>query len=108
MPKHRLLLLLTSLLPSAIRCEVLILFPIMKKFLSAVLAVFFLFAACWPADHYSTAAPVELNKDGRRWVEQTLKQLSLEEKVGQMLSVRYYTDFQKQRSEEHTSELQSR
>jgi len=37
---------------------------------------------------------VELNKEGRRWVEQTLKKLSLEEKVGQMLSVRYFTDFQ--------------
>jgi len=37
---------------------------------------------------------VELTKDGQHWVEQTLKKLSLEEKVGQMLSVRYYTDFQ--------------
>jgi len=53
-----------------------------------------LLAPCWPADHFSTAAPVELNKEGRRWVEQTLKKLSLEEKVGQMLSVRYFTDFQ--------------
>jgi beta-N-acetylhexosaminidase len=83
-----------SFAKSAIRCEVLVLFPIMKKFSAAILAVFFLFATCWPADHYSIAAPVELNNDGRRWAEQTLKQLSLEEKVGQMLSVRYYTDFQ--------------
>jgi beta-N-acetylhexosaminidase len=83
-----------SLATSAIRCEVLVLFPIMKKFSAAILAVFLLFATCWPADHYSMAAPVTLNKDGRRWVDQTLKQLSLEEKVGQMLSVRYYTDFQ--------------
>jgi beta-N-acetylhexosaminidase len=66
----------------------------MKKFLAAVLVVFLLLSPCWPADRYSTAAPVELNKEGRRWVEQTLKKLSLEEKVGQMLSVRYFTDFQ--------------
>jgi beta-N-acetylhexosaminidase len=42
---------------------------------------------------------VELTKDGRHWVDQTLKKLSLEEKVGQMLSVRYYTDFQNFNSE---------
>lgn len=37
---------------------------------------------------------VELSKDGRRWVEKTLKKLSLEEKVGQMINVRYFTDFE--------------
>jgi beta-N-acetylhexosaminidase len=31
--------------------------------------------------------------DGRRWVEQTLKQLSLEEKIGQILQVRVYGDY---------------
>src|SRR5215468_10856203 len=38
--------------------------------------------------------PVGLSRDGSRWVEQTLKKLSLEEKVGQMINVRYFTDFQ--------------
>jgi beta-N-acetylhexosaminidase len=38
--------------------------------------------------------PVQLTKDGHRWVEKTLKKLSLEEKVGQMLNIRYFTDFQ--------------
>src|SRR5580765_2413437 len=66
----------------------------MKKFLAAVLAMFLLLAPCWPAEPYSKAAPVELNNEGRRWVEQTLKKMSLEEKVGQMLCVKYYTDFQ--------------
>jgi beta-N-acetylhexosaminidase len=79
---------------SGIRWNVLVLFPIMKKFSAAILAAFLLFATCWPADNYSQAAPVELTREGRRWVDQTLKKLSLEEKVGQMLSVRYYTDFQ--------------
>jgi len=38
--------------------------------------------------------PVHLTADGQRWVEHTLKSLSVEEKVGQMLNVRYFTDFQ--------------
>ena len=40
------------------------------------------------------AEPVQLTKDGRRWVEKTLARLSLEEKVGQMLNIRYFTNFQ--------------
>ncbi len=39
-------------------------------------------------------SPVQLSKDGRKWVEKTLKKLSLEEKVGQMINIRYFTDFQ--------------
>jgi beta-N-acetylhexosaminidase len=56
--------------------------------------------ACWfapslgAASHFSKAEPVQLKADGKRWVEHTLKSLSLEEKVGQMLNVRYYADFQ--------------
>src|SRR4029077_7989089 len=71
-------------------------FRIMQKTLAAVLSLslFLLLAPAWPAEHYSKAAPVELNKEGRHWAEQTLKKLSLEEKVGQMLSLRYFTDFQ--------------
>ena len=53
-----------------------------------------LFVPGWAAEPYSKAAPVELNSEGRRWADQTLRGLSLEEKVGQMLSVRYFTDFQ--------------
>src|SRR6266436_2614829 len=37
--------------------------------------------------------PMALTKEGRSWVEQTLKGLSLDEKVGQMLQVRYYSDY---------------
>jgi beta-N-acetylhexosaminidase len=46
------------------------------------------------ADHFAKAGPVHLTADGQRWAERTLKSLSLEEKVGQMLNVRYFTDFQ--------------
>jgi beta-N-acetylhexosaminidase len=66
----------------------------MKKLMTGILLIFLLLLPCWAAEHYSKAAPVELNSAGRRWAEQTLKTLSLEEKVGQMLSVRYFTDFQ--------------
>lgn len=38
--------------------------------------------------------PVELTKEGRQWVEKTLNNLTLEQKVGQMLNIRYFTDFQ--------------
>ena len=36
---------------------------------------------------------VTLTDEGREWVEQTLKGLSLEEKVGQMLVLRYFADY---------------
>jgi beta-N-acetylhexosaminidase len=46
------------------------------------------------ADRFSKPEPLHLSADGRQWVERTLKSLSLEEKIGQMLNVRYFTDFQ--------------
>jgi beta-N-acetylhexosaminidase len=49
---------------------------------------------CVAGESPRKAEPVRLSKDGQRWVEKTLKKLSLEEKVGQMLNVRYFTDFQ--------------
>lgn len=46
------------------------------------------------AERYAKPAPVQLSSDGRRWAAQTLKKLSLEEKVGQLFGVRYYMDFE--------------
>ncbi len=46
------------------------------------------------ADQYLKPGPAQPTKETRRWAEQTLKKLTLEEKVGQMLNVRYFTDFQ--------------
>jgi beta-N-acetylhexosaminidase len=40
-----------------------------------------------------TSEPAKLTKESRAWVDQTLKGLSLEEKVGQLLQVRYYADY---------------
>src|SRR6185437_8598582 len=37
--------------------------------------------------------PVQLTSEGNKWAEKTLKKLSLEEKVGQMIQVRAFADF---------------
>jgi beta-N-acetylhexosaminidase len=45
-------------------------------------------------DTFSKAGPVQTTQEGRHWVERTLAKLSLEEKIGQMINIRYFTDFQ--------------
>ena len=45
--------------------------------------------------------PVRLTDAGRKWAAHTLKKLSLEQKVGQMLNVRYFTDFQNFSSDDY-------
>ncbi|HEY6249616.1 MAG TPA: glycoside hydrolase family 3 protein [Candidatus Angelobacter sp.] len=66
-------------------------------------AIFFLVISSLTgmANGAHAAAPVKLTQDGRRWVEKTLARLSLEEKVGQMLNVRYFTDFQNFESDDY-------
>jgi beta-N-acetylhexosaminidase len=77
-----------------VAARLLVLFPMMKS-LTAIFCIVLVFFAPGRADSpFSKAAPVALDHEGLRWVEQTLKKLSLEEKVGQMLSIRYFTDFQ--------------
>jgi beta-N-acetylhexosaminidase len=76
------------------RVCVLILFCIMKLLTSLPRVLLVLLVQGWVFGANAQTAPVELNSEGRRWAEQTLKKLTLEEKVGQMLSVRYFTDFQ--------------
>jgi beta-N-acetylhexosaminidase len=66
----------------------------MRKLFLAILCAGLLVSLTEAEDHFSKAEPVHLTGDGQRWVEKTLKHLSLEEKVGQMLNVRYFTDFQ--------------
>src|SRR5579872_1731145 len=73
----------------------------MHKFARMLLAAFMLPLLCVAAEKYQKSGPVELTKDGRRWVEHTLKNLSLEEKVGQMLNIRYFTNFQNFDSDEY-------
>jgi beta-N-acetylhexosaminidase len=66
----------------------------MSGFPRAILSVVLFSLTCFAADRYSQPGPVHLTAEGRRWADLTLKKLSLEEKVGQMLNVRYFTDFQ--------------
>ena len=75
----------------------------MNRALLALICLVFLLSSCpaEPGEHYAKAAPVELTKDGRKWAAQTLKKLSLEEKVGQMLAVRYYMDFENYESDSY-------
>ena len=44
--------------------------------------------------HRALDFPTGATRDGNAWVNQTLKQLTLEEKVGQMLQIRVYGDYQ--------------
>jgi beta-N-acetylhexosaminidase len=39
------------------------------------------------------APPVELTKDGEKWAEKTLKKLSVEEKVGQLIMTKAFAEF---------------
>lgn len=59
-----------------------------------VLLTFIFSLSANAADHFAKPRPVELTKEGRQWAARTLKKLTLEEKVGQMLSVRYFMDFE--------------
>src|SRR5215475_9730389 len=66
----------------------------MLKFLIRIVCACSLAISLSAQSHFSKAEPIHLSSDGKHWAEQTLKRLSLEEKVGQMLNVRYFTDFQ--------------
>src|SRR5215470_10035330 len=66
----------------------------MKKVVQGVFCLLVAMVPGFAAERYSKPGPIEVTKDGRRWAAQTLRKLTLEEKVGQMFSVRYFTDFQ--------------
>lgn len=59
---------------------------------SAVLALFLIVLSCVVAtakdkESYQRPARVQLDRDGQKWVDRTLKKMSLEEKVGQLIMV---------------------
>ena len=66
----------------------------MKHLWTVFLLVLSLSLYAVAAERFAKPGPVELTKDGRRWAQKTLKKMSLEEKVGQMIGIRYYTDFE--------------
>jgi beta-N-acetylhexosaminidase len=55
-----------------------------------------------PKEAFNQPGPVQLTKDGQKWAEKTLKKLSLEEKVGQLLMVRALAEFQNAQSPAYT------
>ncbi len=60
----------------------------MRKSLAVLLmAVLCLSTLALAKDKYQRPGPVHLDRDGEKWAEKTLKKLSLEEKIGQMLLI---------------------
>ncbi len=60
-------------------------------FLFAVLCV--LVCAAFAAEKYQQSGPIHLDRDGEKWAEKTLHQLSTEEKVGQLFLVWVRAEF---------------
>lgn len=63
------------------------------------LLVFLLALACAPCfasdkDKFNPGGPTELAKDGERWAQRTLKKLTKEEKVGQLIMIQGLAEFQ--------------
>ena len=47
-----------------------------------------------PPPRWNTAAPVVLTAEGEKWAQKTLKTLTLEQKVGQLIMVRVLSEFE--------------
>ena len=52
-------------------------------------------------ERYQQPAPVHLGRDGERWAEKTLRRLSLEQKIGQMLMIAARAEFMNGQSPEY-------
>jgi beta-N-acetylhexosaminidase len=75
-----------------------------KTFFAIGLMLFFIllgFRSAVTGHEENGPRALTLTNEGRKWVEETLKSLSLEEKVGQMLQVRYYLDYTSFESSEY-------
>src|SRR5258706_2537595 len=59
------------------------------------------FAADKKKSQFNQPGPLQLTKDGEKWVEKTLKRLSHEEKVGQLIMLRALVEFQNVQSPEY-------
>ncbi|HEU5453803.1 MAG TPA: glycoside hydrolase family 3 N-terminal domain-containing protein [Terriglobales bacterium] len=58
-----------------------------KKFLVWVLMAAMVCAPAMARDKFLAAGPVRLDSDGAKWAEKTLKKMSLEQKIGQMIMI---------------------
>jgi len=65
-------------------------FPNVRAIICALLLITPAFAK---EEKFSKAGPVQLTSDGNKWAEKTLKKMTLEEKIGQMIQIRAYADF---------------
>lgn len=53
------------------------------------------------AEKFSKAGPVQLTSEGNKWAEKSLKKMTLEEKIGQLIQIRAYADFLNVESDEY-------
>src|SRR5437016_10612492 len=54
-------------------------------------------------EKFNESGAVQLTKDGDKWAQKTLKKLSVEERVGQLIMVRALAEFQNVESPAYTS-----
>jgi beta-N-acetylhexosaminidase len=66
----------------------------MPKCLAVVLLIASVFAYAGDKEKFNPGGPVQLNRDGDKWAQKTLKRLSREEKVGQIVMIRGLAEFQ--------------
>ncbi|HEY3930400.1 MAG TPA: glycoside hydrolase family 3 N-terminal domain-containing protein [Candidatus Koribacter sp.] len=53
----------------------------------ALVFIVFLALPAFPKDKFQPVGPVHLDKDGEKWAEKTLKNMTLEQKIGQMFMI---------------------
>ena len=65
----------------------------LSRFRTTLLVLLLVIPVFAKEEKFSKAGPVQLTLDGNKWAEKTLKKMSLEEKIGQMIQVRTFADF---------------
>ena len=63
------------------------------RIMTLIVATLVCCASGYAQGNKAKLVPGRVTKAGRQWAEQTLKRLSLEEKIGQMLQIRSYADY---------------
>jgi len=58
-----------------------------------VVILLLLTSVCFGEDKFQRPGPVRLTHEGDKWAQKTLRKMSLEEKIGQMLMIRAQTEF---------------
>ena len=58
-----------------------------RRILALVLSCLSLAVPAFPKDKYQAVGPVHLDKEGEKWAEKTLRSMTLEQKIGQMVMI---------------------